>query len=135
MERVCATPECGAVIPPQKGRSRPRKFCERCRPPRNQQPSPQVIQLPERSVGVGAPRGLVDAIRQSLEAAERLGTSEGAQALMLAEMLASGSHTASGAASLSRELRAALQDALAGAAKAADRLDELAARRGRKASG
>jgi len=65
--------------------------------------------------------------------ADRLETPEGAQVMLLAGLLAAGGHTASGVAALSRELRAALEEALRGAPKVADRLDEIAQRRARKA--
>lgn len=138
MQRICATPDCGQVIPAQKGSARPRKYCAECRPPRNR-PNPRVVTLP------GSPKSpdevpaalptLVEAYRQELADAERLETPEGAQVLELAMMFAAGGHTASGAASLSKELRAAKAEALKGAAKQGDALDELEQRRRLKASG
>lgn len=70
-----------------------------------------------------------------MEAAGRLSGPEGAQVIHLATLLVTGQHTAAGAASLSRELRAAMEAAMQGAPKAADALDELAARRSQKATG
>lgn len=135
MRRVCASPGCGATIPPQKGSARPRKFCVECRPPRNR-PNPRVVQLPEPdSAGSSGEPALVASYRKQLEVADRLDTPEGTHVMHLAMVFAAGSHTASGAAALSRELRAAMESALRGAATQADKLDELAARRSRKASG
>ncbi len=126
--------KCGAEIPPQAGRQQPRKYCEACRPPRNR-PNPRVIELPNytgptdalaEAVGAAAPRtGLVDALRRQLEAAGRLDTPEGALVMELAELMAAGrgKHTASGAAALSRELRAALVDALKHAEPEGDVID------------
>lgn len=142
MPRTCANPDCGAEIPPQRGRARPRKYCETCRPSRGT-PNPRVVKL-TRNVSVseqgddpasGAETGLVTAYGRQLAAADRLETPEGAHVMHLARLFAAGNHTASGAASLSRELRAALAEALKGAPAAADKLDELAARRQAKAEG
>lgn len=136
MPKVCA--ECGSVIPPQQGSARPRKFCERCRPPRNRK-NPRVIELPTTAAlpeesAVDEPP-LVSSYRKQLTTAERLDSPEGAHVMHLADLFANGQHTAAGAASLSRELRAAMEMALMGAPKAADALDELANRRRKKAAG
>lgn len=135
MERTCA--ECGASIPPQQGSARPRKYCVLCRPPRNR-PNPRVIELPDAKAAPEAPSrpvtGLVASYQRQLEVVERLDTPEGAHVMLLAELLVAGSHTAAGAASLSKELRAAMEVAVKGAPRQADRLDELAARRVQKAS-
>lgn len=125
--RACAA--CGAEIPPQQGSARPRKFCFVCRPPRNK-PNPRLIDLPATE----AEPPLVASYRAMLVETARLDSPEGAHVMHLAELFAAGKHTAAGAASLSRELRAAMDAALAGAPKKADALDELSARRNRKAS-
>lgn len=75
------------------------------------------------------------AYRAQLEAADRLDCPEGAHVMLLAALFAEGQHTSSGAAALSRELRAALEVALKGAPKQADAVDELAERRRQKAAG
>lgn len=72
---------------------------------------------------------------KQLEAVDRLDSPEGAHVMLLAGLFATGSHTSSGAASLSRELRAAMDAALQGVPPAADRMDELAKRRQQKAAG
>lgn len=133
MERICGTPECGRVIAPQSGASRPRKYCEECRPPQKRS-KPHVIQLP-KGAEVAQPTGLVASYRQRLEEAERLNTPEGEHVLLLARLLAGSGLTASGAATLSRELRAAMEEALKHAPRAADKLDELQERRRMKAAG
>lgn len=139
MERTCE--QCGATIPPQQGSARPRKYCVECRPPRNR-PNPRVIDLGGVKAPSGPPEapqgpvsGLVASYQRQLEAVQRLDTPEGAHVMHLATLFVSGNHTAAGAASLSKELRAAMEDAVKGAPKQADRLDELAARREQKASG
>lgn len=128
--------ECGAEFTPRPGPGRPRKRCEACGPSRaKQQPGPQPSLAPTAPIGVpeAMPRkGLVGSIEDRLEKAQRESTPEGVIALGLAELLAAGGHTASGAASLARELRATLDAALAGAPKAADIVDELQSRRERR---
>lgn len=134
MPRTCANPDCGATIPPQKGSARPRKYCEACRPSRNR-PNPRVIQLPTvEQPDVPAP-ALTAAYQRQLVEADRLDAPEGAHVMFLAELFAAGGHTAAGAASLSKELRAAMELALRGAPRQADFLDELDERRRRKATG
>jgi hypothetical protein len=76
----------------------------------------------------------VAAVRAELEAADRLGTALGQQALALAERMSSKFDTGSAVAAVSKELRAVMDAALANAATAADALDELSARRRAKAS-
>ena len=78
---------------------------------------------------------MLAAYRRRLVEAERLDSPEGAHAMYLATLLAAGSHTAAGAASLSRELRAAMDVALQGAPVEADAVDEIAERRARKLGG
>lgn len=85
-------------------------------------------------VSHGPAPALVESYRKQLEEAERLDTPDGALVMHLAMLFASGEHTASGAASLSRELRAAMEVALRGAAKQGDAVDELTARRRSKAA-
>lgn len=89
------------------------------------------VELPTAGEGLE----LVSAYRCALEDAGRLGSPEGVTVMHLATLLAEGKHTAAGAASLSRELRAAMEIALRGAPRQADALDELAARRDRKTFG
>lgn len=138
MERTCKTSTCDNTIPQQQGRARPREYCTTCRPPKNK-PNPRVINLPKTETPPSEPlradTPLVEAYRKRLEAAERLDSPEGALVMTLARLFAAGEHTSSGAASLSRELRAAMDVALQGAPTEADSLDELARRRQAKAAG
>jgi len=79
--------------------------------------------------------GLVAATRTELEAAGRIGSMLGQQALALAARIeASERETGASVASLSKELRAVMVEAMKGAVVAADPLDELRARRDRKRS-
>lgn len=132
--RPCSTPDCVERIPPQQGSARPRKYCVSCRPPRNRG-NPRLIHLPEPEQPDLSEVGLVSAYRSQLESAGRLDTPEGAHVMLLAGLFVSGQHTASGAASLSRELRAAMETALKGAPRKADAVDELSNRRAQKLAG
>lgn len=134
MEKACETPGCDEGIPPQQGSARPRKYCTTCRPPRDRK-NPRVIDMPDRDPATAPVRAsLVESYRKQLEAAGRLDTPDGALVLHLATLFTSGDHTASGAAALSRELRAATEVALRGSATREDSIDELTARRRAKAS-
>jgi hypothetical protein len=77
---------------------------------------------------------LVAATISELAAAEKLGTTLGQQAVRLAERMVAGSETGSAVASLSKELRATMAEALKGAQQAGDPVDEIRARRDRKRS-
>lgn len=69
----------------------------------------------------------VGAYRRELAAAGRLESPQGALVMQLAELLDAGrgAHTAAGAASLSRELRAAMAEAMADAQPEADVIDRI----------
>jgi hypothetical protein len=94
-------------------------------PPGNVGPAPTPQAQPE----------LVAAVAAELEAAGRLDTALGRQALRLAQRMHSEFDTGSAIAALSKELRATMAEALKDATPVADPLDELAARRSRKAAG
>lgn len=85
-----------------------------------------------------AESGLVAAVRAELVKADRLDSAMGQAALGLAERLTSAADTGSAVASLTRELRATLEVATAGARVAASPLeqarDELAERRRRSSA-
>mgnify|MGYP001309527631 CR=1 FL=1 len=138
MARTCATEGCSNELPPQKGPHRPRKYCTTCRPPAKR-PNPRVIELPaaEEALPGGRAASMTDAYREKLAAVGRLETPEGAHVMHLVRLMESGVEgmTASGAASLSRELRAAMAEAMKDAGSATDSLDELAKRRQAKAGG
>lgn len=102
-----------------------------CRPDRcGEAARVAVIKMPESDASESA--GLVETYRARLVEADRLDTPEGQHVMQLATTLATPGHTAAGLAALSKELRAALAEALKDAPRAADRLDELAERRRRK---
>ena len=83
--------------------------------------------------------GLVAAVKRELTEADRLETALGQATVRLAERIDSGADTGSAVASLTRELRATLEAATAGARVAASPLaqmrDELAERRRARSAG
>lgn len=68
----------------------------------------------------------------TLQDADRLDTVLGQQALALAAQIVSPFQTGAGVASLSKELRAVMAEAMRGVAAAADPVDELRRRRDAK---
>lgn len=121
MRNVCAA--CGKGFESPKAR----KTCsERCRKRAQRKPS-NLVGLPSQ-LGRGGSDGLLTAAtREGLEKAGRLDTEMGAAAMFLASRLdASGSSEPGGAvASLMREYRATLTDALRDAKQANDPLEEI----------
>jgi len=78
------------------------------------------------------PSELERVVTRELEAAGRLDTWAGQVALELAYRVASPHETGAAVASLYKQFREAMAEALAGVAVAADPLDEIRARRDRK---
>lgn len=86
-----------------------------------------------KAAPTGPPAELVAATRKKLTDAGRLDTVLGQQALLLAQRLTEGRiDTGSSLASLSKELRAVMVDALEGTSRTVDPVDELEERRARK---
>lgn len=126
--KACAT--CGDPLPPRTTTGRPRIHCEACKPPRRR--SGQVAEISAATAPVGPPAdtsGVYGATFAELAAAGRADTAKGRAALLLAERLDERIDTAAGAAAAVKQLREALDDALAGARVAADPVDELRRRR------
>jgi len=78
---------------------------------------------------------LTDAATRELEAADRLDTVLGQAALVLARRIESPMETGASIASMTKQLRETLADALKGAQQVADPLDEIRARRDSKRAG
>ena len=76
-----------------------------------------------------SPTGTLGAVIAELTDAGRLDTSAGQAAVALATRIDQGAESSSGLAALTREMRAAMAEALANVAQAGDALDELRARR------
>lgn len=91
--------------------------------------SAPVVPVPAEAAGAG----LIATVVNELTAADRLNTAVGQCALRLAvRMETSTVDTGAGLAAMSKELRAVMAQALAGAQEAEDPIDELRARRDRK---
>jgi hypothetical protein len=97
--------------------------------------SVQARPAPARRRLQEAPAGVEAATAAELATAGRTATASGQSALALARRIDAGVDTGASIASMVRELRAALADALRDAAVAVDPLDELKAKRDRRAAG
>jgi hypothetical protein len=80
----------------------------------------------------GGASDLVDAVRKTLEAAGRLQSVEGQQAVELANRIVSAPGMNMGVAALSKELSRTMASAVAGVEPVGDVLDELKRRRDEK---
>jgi hypothetical protein len=129
--RQCS--KCGGPMPPQApGPGRPRSKCDRCA---GRKPAEgTVVVLPPRTDD-NPFQGLLATTRERLEAVGRDGTVAGAAAIHAAMLLEMGGHTASGAAALLKELRAANEEATKNASAGEDLVDELKRRRQARLSG
>lgn len=78
--------------------------------------------------------GLLEAYRKELERAKRLDTPEGQHVMVLAAAFVGGDYTGAALASVSKELRAAMDQAMKGAPRVKDAVDELQERRRRRRS-
>ena len=132
MTTVCNAPGCEKPLQPATG-NRKRLYCDakcRRRAHKARQASPGVAALPTATTGT-----LADVVRRDLESADRLATVPGQLAVALAERLVSPGTTASSVATLSKELRALMAEALAGTKpREGDALDEFTQRLQQKAA-
>ena len=126
MQRKCA--QCGRSYAAARPNSR---FCgDTCRKRAQRSPKPTVAKPVKASVALAGGLGAVTA--RELEDAGRLDTVFGQAALVLARRIESPMETGSSIASMTKQLRETMVDALKGAAVAADPLDEIRARRDSK---
>ena len=126
MQRKCAS--CGRSYQAARPNS---KFCgDTCRKRAQRSPKSATVKPvkapPVLAVGLGA------VTARELEDAGRLDTVLGQAALVLARRIESPMETGASIASMTKQLRETLADALKGAAMAADPLDELRNRRAAK---
>lgn len=126
MDASCAS--CGRPFVAKRAAA---KFCgDTCRKrsqragPRETSPVPVKLHPLTHSASP-----LVVAVEAELAAADRVDTMLGQTSLELARRIASDHETGSAVASLTKQLRETMADALKGVAQAADPLDELRARR------
>ena len=136
MEATCA--RCGQTFSPASKRAR---FCSvKCRTQATRarakgEPESAVVKpKPKRSRKAAAtepdaPVGALGAVLAELRAAGRLESSAGQAAVALARRIDDGAESSSGLAALTREMRAAMAEALSRVEASGDALDELRARR------
>src|SRR6266498_1700351 len=134
MTTVCNAPGCGKTLLPSTGK-RKRLYCDaKCRSKayKARQANPgAVVTLPDQP----ADPSLADVVRRDLAAAGRLDTLPGQLALALATRIAAPGTTASSVATLSKELRALVAEALEGTRpRQGDALDEFTLRLQQKAA-
>ena len=129
MQRKCAS--CGRSYQAARPNS---KFCgDTCRKRAQRSPKQSTIQT-TKTAPVSAD-GLEAVAARELAAADRLDTVLGQAALVLARRIESPMETGSSIASMTKQLRETLADALKGAQQVADPLDEIRARRDSKRAG
>lgn len=135
MAAVCAAPSCGKKLPPATG-PRPRLYCNgSCRSKAYAHRKANPGGVPTLPVPESSSSTLADVVRRDLEDAGRLETVPGQLAVALAERLVSAGTTASSLATLSKELRALMAEALIGVKpRELDAVDEIAARREARAA-
>lgn len=141
MQRLCDLVDCRRSY---EAKSKASRFCSgRCRQRAHQgaasvdvwptEALPDPVALPVAPAGTNR---VTSATLRALEDASRVDTALGQAALALAERIDSGKDTGAGLASLSREWRATLASATAGAGAEKSPLDrardDLAARRARR---
>lgn len=139
MATLCNAPGCGKPLPAAVPGKRARLYCDStCRGRAYRANGGNARE--KVSAADPAPIDpdrvtLAVVVRRQLEAADRVETVPGQLALELAQRLESAGTTASSVATLSKELRALLAEALAGTVPVAkDVIDEIGARREQKAA-
>lgn len=139
MDATCA--RCGDTFSPASKRAR---FCSvKCRTQATRaraagQPESLAPAKPKRTRKPKAevvPTGALGAVIAELTAAGRLDSSAGQAAVALARRIDDGAESSSGLAALTREMRAAMAEALSRVESAGDALDELLARREARRAG
>ena len=129
MQRKCES--CGRSYVAARPNS---KFCgDTCRKRAQRSPKKPTAKPVESIPSI--PSGLEAVAARELAAADRLDTVLGQAALVLARRIESPMETGASIASMTKQLRETLADALKGAAQAADPLDEIRARRESKRAG
>ncbi len=98
-------------------------------PAKPEQAKPKRTRKAKPTPESDAPVGTLGAVLAELREAGRLDSSAGQAAVALARRIDDGAESSAGLAALTRELRAAMAEALARAEAAGDALDELRARR------
>jgi hypothetical protein len=128
--------QCGSCGDTFEAKRNTAKFCsDRCRVRASRSPKPPPPAEADEGLAPGE-ESLGDAVRAELEAAGRLSTASGRAVLALARRIDAGSRESGASlAALVKEFRASLAEAVKGAEKTADPVDELRNRRERKRIG
>ena len=136
MTKTCES--CGGDYSPRSSRAR---FCSdkcrsRARYRREVLKQPETLAAPKakpkrtaKAKPEAVPTGALGAVLDELQAAGRLQSSAGQAAVALARRIDDGAESSAGLAALTREMRAAMAEALSRAEATGDALDELRARR------
>lgn len=98
---------------------------ERCKVAAGEPGTVTALSAPDRS-------GLLEVYRKELERVQRLDTPKGQHVMLLAATFVSGDYTGAALAAVSKELRAAMDEATRGTARPADAFDEVQAMRRRR---
>ena len=134
MTTVCNSPTCGKPLPQTTGK-RARLYCDancRNRAAAARKANPDAVATLQPAP---VDTTLADVVRRDLEAVGRLDTLPGQLALALATRIAAPGTTASSVATLSKELRALVAEALEGTKpRQGDALDEFTQRLQQKAA-
>ena len=125
MQRNCAA--CGVAYEAKRPNSKYHN--DTCRKRGQRAPKKLLPIVGEMPLAVSS---LVTALERSLDEAARLDTWEGQSALELARRISSPHESGASIASMTKQLRETMADALKGAATADDALDELRKRRDSK---
>lgn len=129
---------CARCAQPFSAASKRARFCSvKCRTQATRaraagQPESLAPAKPKRASKAkpeAVPTGTLGAVMAELQAAGRLDSSAGQAAVALARRIDDGAESSAGLAALTREMRAAMAEALSRAEATGDALDELRARR------
>jgi endogenous inhibitor of DNA gyrase (YacG/DUF329 family) len=136
---------CARCAQPFSTSSRRARFCSsKCRTAATRaraKGQPETVAVPakpkvkRKPKSTDSPTGTLGAVISELTTAGRLETSAGQAAIALATRIDEGAESSAGLAALTRELRAAMAEALANVTEAGDALDELRARREARRAG
>ncbi len=124
--------DCGAEIPPQIGRGRPRVRCEACSPSKVEQRPAPVVKMPlQLPTPADCPNTFYEAIYQKLAEVGQQDSVYAVIALRAADTIDGGVSGSAEAVLLDRVSRN-VEMAMKGAPRAASKLDELRQRRERR---
>lgn len=121
--RFCS-PKCRTQATRARAKGEAETLAVPAKPKRTRKPKAEAV-----------PTGALGAVVAELQAAGRLDSSAGQAAVALARRIDDGAESSAGLAALTREMRAAMAEALSRAEATGDALDELRARREARRAG